>query len=145
MPNFNGAIIVHTLQLLKIPATVRQIVNTISRHTDLPEEDIKKPVKQTLEMGTRLGFLQKMDGRYYLVPMTFENLMSEMQELDLPGKSESQRPVRKAKKEKKVTKTKSEGKTTKKQIKKPAVESQTSTTTMVPSVLKMSSKPKAVK
>ncbi|XP_034668726.1 uncharacterized protein LOC117901877 [Drosophila subobscura] len=146
MPNFNGAIIVHTLQLLKLPATLRQIVNTISTHTDLPEEAIKKPVKQTLEMGKRLGFLQKMDGRYYLVPMTFESLMSEMQALDMTDKPE---PKLKSKKEKKTFK--SEGSSSKKQLmlkdklKKVADDSQTSTITMVPSELKISSKHKAVK
>ncbi|BFF95952.1 uncharacterized protein DMAD_13250 [Drosophila madeirensis] len=146
MPNFNGAIIVHTLQLLKLPATLRQIVNTISTHTDLPEKAIKKPVKQTLEMGKRLGFLQKMDGRYYLVPMTFESLMSEMQALDMTDKPE---PKLKSKKEKKTFK--SEGSSSKKQlkltdkVKKVADDSQTSTITMVPSELKVSSKHKAVK
>ncbi|XP_022227870.1 uncharacterized protein LOC111077774 [Drosophila obscura] len=146
MPNFNGAIIVHTLQLLKIPATLRQIVNTISTHTDLPEEDIKEPVKQTLEMGKRLGFLQKMDGRYYMVPMTFETLMSEMQALDMPDKAESKL---KPKKEKKVAK--SEGKSAKKQlkltdtIKKLSDDSQTSIITLVPSEIKICSKPKGVK
>ncbi|SPP79372.1 uncharacterized protein LOC117582437 [Drosophila guanche] len=146
MPNFNGAIIVHTLQLLKLPATLRQIVNTISTHTDLPEEAIKKPVKQTLEMGKRLGFLQKMDGRYYLVQMTFESLMSEMQALDMPEKAE---PKLKSKKFKKPLK--SEGSSSKKQLKltdkvrKVADDSQTSTITMVPSELKISSEHKAVK
>jgi len=28
----------------------------------LPQDELKAPVKQTLEMGHRLGFLQKLDG-----------------------------------------------------------------------------------
>jgi len=62
MPNFNGAIIVHTLQLLKAPATLREIVVTIAKNTELSQDELKEPVKQTLEMGHRLGFLQKLDG-----------------------------------------------------------------------------------
>ncbi|XP_017056436.1 uncharacterized protein LOC108098207 [Drosophila ficusphila] len=82
MPNFNGAIIVHTLQLLKSPATLREIVVTIAKNTELPQEELKAPVKQTLEMGQRLGFLQKLDGRYFLVPMTFDTMVTEMHALD---------------------------------------------------------------
>ncbi|ALC40020.1 CG5968, partial [Drosophila busckii] len=84
MPNFNGAIIMHALQLLKTPATLREIIVTIAKNTDLPQNDLLKPVKQTLEMGHRYGYLQKLNGRYFLVPMTFETLMSEMDELTQP-------------------------------------------------------------
>lgn len=62
MPNFNGAIVVHTLQLIKTPATLREIVVTIAKNTELPQEDLMKPVKQTLDMGYRMGFLQKLNG-----------------------------------------------------------------------------------
>jgi len=65
MPNFNGAIIVHTLQLLNSPATLREIVVTIAKNTELPQDELKAPVKQTLEMGHRLGFLQKLDGKMW--------------------------------------------------------------------------------
>ncbi|XP_016978972.1 uncharacterized protein LOC108044466 [Drosophila rhopaloa] len=82
MPNFNGAIIVHTLQLLNSPATLREIVVTIAKNTELSQDELKIPVKQTLEMGQRLGFLQKLDGRYFLVPMTFVTLMTEMNAMD---------------------------------------------------------------
>ncbi|XP_017014064.2 uncharacterized protein [Drosophila takahashii] len=82
MPNFNGAIIVHTLQLLNAPATLREIVVTIAKNTELPQDELKVPVKQTLEMGHRLGFLQKLDGRYYMVNMTFDTLINEMHALD---------------------------------------------------------------
>ncbi|XP_016937646.2 uncharacterized protein [Drosophila suzukii] len=82
MPNFNGAIIVHTLQLLNSPATLREIVVTIAKNTDLPQDELKAPVKKTLEMGHRLGFLQKLDGRYFLVKMTFDALIKEMHALD---------------------------------------------------------------
>lgn len=63
MPNFNGAIVMHTLQLLNSPATLREIVMTIAKHTEVPQEELKLPVKQTLEMGQRFGFLQKVDGK----------------------------------------------------------------------------------
>ncbi|KAH8353129.1 hypothetical protein KR084_009153 [Drosophila pseudotakahashii] len=82
MPNFNGAIIVHTLQLLNAPATLREIVVTIAKNTELPQDELKVPVKQTLEMGHRLGFLQKLDGRYFMVNMTFDTLINEMHALD---------------------------------------------------------------
>ncbi|EDW80275.1 uncharacterized protein Dwil_GK21045 [Drosophila willistoni] len=82
MPNFNGAIIMHTLQSLKSPATLREIVMTIAKHTELSTEDLKKPVKQTLEMGELAGFLQKLNGRYFLAPMTFSSLMSDIKNLD---------------------------------------------------------------
>ncbi|XP_020802187.1 uncharacterized protein LOC110179137 [Drosophila serrata] len=82
MPNFNGAIIMHTMELIKSPATLREIVMTIAQNTELPPEDIKMPVKQTLEMGLRSGFLQKAEGRYYLEPITFTHLMSEIRALD---------------------------------------------------------------
>lgn len=62
MPNFNGAIIMHTLQLIKTPATLREIVVTISKNIDLSQDDLMKPVKQTLDMGYRMGFLQKLNG-----------------------------------------------------------------------------------
>lgn len=64
MPNFNGAIVMHTLQTIKTPATLREIVMTIANKTDLPQEELIKPVKQTVDMGHRLGFLQKVNGRY---------------------------------------------------------------------------------
>ncbi|XP_017086600.2 uncharacterized protein LOC108118428 [Drosophila eugracilis] len=92
MPNFNGAIIVHALQLLNSPATLREIVVTIAKNTELPQDELKVPVKQTLEMGHRLGFLQKLDGRYFLVNMTFDTLMHEMRALDkedIPEKPKS--------------------------------------------------------
>ncbi|XP_068151574.1 uncharacterized protein [Drosophila tropicalis] len=82
MPNFNGAIIMHTLQSLKSPATLREIVMTIAKHTELSTEDLKIPVKQTLEMGELGGFLQKLNGRYFLAPMTFSSLMSDIKNLD---------------------------------------------------------------
>lgn len=63
MPNFNGAIVMHTLQTIKTPATLREIVMTIANKTDLPQDELIKPVKQTLDMGHRLGFLQKVNGR----------------------------------------------------------------------------------
>ncbi|EDW64404.1 uncharacterized protein [Drosophila virilis] len=85
MPNFNGAIVVHTLQLIKTPATLREIVVTIAKNTDLPQEDLMKPVKQTLDMGYRMGFLQKLNGRYFLVPMTFDTLMAEIKSSGQPG------------------------------------------------------------
>ncbi|KAL7740242.1 hypothetical protein ACLKA6_002218 [Drosophila palustris] len=89
MPNFNGAIIMHTLQLIKTPATLREIVVAIAKNTELPQEDLMKPVKQTLDMGHRLGFLQKVNGRYFLVAMTFETLMSEMKSLSQPIANQS--------------------------------------------------------
>jgi len=52
MPNFNGAIIVHTLQLLKAPATLREIVVTIAKNTELSQDELKEPVKQTLSLAT---------------------------------------------------------------------------------------------
>ncbi|KAI8041941.1 uncharacterized protein LOC128262943 [Drosophila gunungcola] len=82
MPNFNGAIIVHTLQLLNSPATLREIIVTIAKNTELPQDELKAPVKQTLDMGHRMGYLQKLDGRYFLVPMTFDTLRTEMHALD---------------------------------------------------------------
>jgi len=63
MPNFNGAIIMHTLNMIKTPATLREIVVAIAKNTELPQEDLMKPVKQTLDMGHRLGFLQKVNGK----------------------------------------------------------------------------------
>ncbi|KAH8282572.1 hypothetical protein KR054_008448, partial [Drosophila jambulina] len=81
MPNFNGAIIMHAMELINSPATLREIVMTIAQNTELPAEDIKVPVKQTLEMGLRSGFLQKAEGRYYLEPINFTNLMKEMRAL----------------------------------------------------------------
>ncbi|EDW55473.1 uncharacterized protein LOC6614390 [Drosophila sechellia] len=127
MPNFNGAIIVHTLQFLKAPATLREILVTIAKNTELTQDELKEPVKQTLEMGHRLGFLQKLDGRYFLMNMTFETLMSEMEALD---KEESPEKSLKKKKKlipktplssvagKKITKKPSQVKTTE-QLEKP--------------------------
>ncbi|EDV32543.2 uncharacterized protein Dana_GF15879, isoform A [Drosophila ananassae] len=98
MPNFNGAIIVHTLQLINSPATLREIVVTIAKHTQLPQDELKVPVKQTLEMGQRLGFLQKLNGRYFLVPMTFQTLMTDVQALELPEKVDKTKPAKTEKK-----------------------------------------------
>ncbi|XP_023163153.1 uncharacterized protein LOC111594190 [Drosophila hydei] len=81
MPNFNGAIVMHTLQLIKTPATLREIVVTIAKNIDLPQDDLMKPVKQTLDMGYRMGFLQKLNGRYFLVPMSFDTLRTEMRSM----------------------------------------------------------------
>ncbi|XP_064535371.1 uncharacterized protein LOC135426268 [Drosophila montana] len=92
MPNFNGAIIVHTLQLIKTPATLREIVVTIAKNTDLAQEDLMKPVKQTLDMGYRMGFLQKLNGRYFLVPMTFDTLMAEMKSVGQPARKGAPEP-----------------------------------------------------
>lgn len=66
MPNFNGAIVMHTLQMIRTPATLREIVMAIAKNTDLPEEELMKPVKQTVDMGHRLGFLQKVNGMWDL-------------------------------------------------------------------------------
>ncbi|KAH8413248.1 hypothetical protein KR009_009138, partial [Drosophila setifemur] len=98
MPNFNGAIVVHTLQLLNSPATLREILATIAKNTDLQQEEIKMPVKQTLEMGQRFGYLQRLNGRYFLVPMTFQILMTEMQALDSVEKIEKPKVVKTEKK-----------------------------------------------
>ncbi|EDW11664.1 uncharacterized protein LOC6576226 [Drosophila mojavensis] len=96
MPNFNGAIIMHTLQLIKTPATLREIVVTISKNIDLSQDDLMKPVKQTLDMGYRMGFLQKLNGRYFLVPMSFETLRSEMKSAGSQGSRGKPDPVEKA-------------------------------------------------
>lgn len=64
MPNFNGAIVMHTLQMIRTPATLREIVVAIAKNTDLSEEELMKPVKQTVNMGHRLGFLQKVNGMW---------------------------------------------------------------------------------
>lgn len=89
----------HTLQLIKTPATLREIVVTIAKNIDLPQDDLMKPVKQTLDMGYRMGFLQKLNGklneyqvnklgsntpvagRYFLVPMSFDTLRTEMRSM----------------------------------------------------------------
>ncbi|EDV56627.1 uncharacterized protein LOC6547679 [Drosophila erecta] len=118
MPNFNGAIIVHTLQLLKSPATLREILVTISKNTELTQDELKAPVKQTLEMGHRLGFLQKLDGRYFLVNMTFEALMAEMDALDKEESSKKLKPSKKIKKS--IPKTPLTSVTEKKISKKPS-------------------------
>ncbi|XP_060659732.1 uncharacterized protein LOC132793702 [Drosophila nasuta] len=86
MPNFNGAIIMHTLQMIKTPATLREIVVAIAKNTDLPEEDLMKPVKQTLDVGNRMGFLQKLNGRYFMVSMTFDTLLDEIKSLNETNK-----------------------------------------------------------
>nr|XP_017019192.1 uncharacterized protein LOC108072529 [Drosophila kikkawai] len=88
MPNFNGAIIMHTMELLNSPATLREIVMTIAQNTELPPEDIKVPVKQTLEMGLRSGFLQKAEGRYYLESITFTRLKNDIRCLKMPEMNE---------------------------------------------------------
>lgn len=54
----------HTLQMIRTPATLREIVVAISKNTDLSEEELMKPVKQTVNMGHRLGFLQKVNGMW---------------------------------------------------------------------------------
>ncbi|EDV94182.1 uncharacterized protein LOC6570202 [Drosophila grimshawi] len=77
MPNFNGAIVMHTLQFIKTPATLREIVATIAENTNLPEDELTQPIRQTLQMGHQMGFLQKLNGRYFALPMTFELLMAE--------------------------------------------------------------------
>ncbi|XP_016963647.1 uncharacterized protein LOC108033686 [Drosophila biarmipes] len=121
MPNFNGAIIVHTLQLLNSPATLREIVVTIAKNTDLPQDELKGPVKQTLEMGHRLGFLQKLDGRYFLVKMTFDALINEMHALDKEEVLEKPKMVKTKKKlvQKSPLPTGLEKKTSKKAVKIP--------------------------
>ncbi|XP_039483285.1 uncharacterized protein LOC120446408 [Drosophila santomea] len=118
MPNFNGAIIVHTLQLLKSPATLREILVTIAKNTELTQDELKTPVKQTLEMGHRLGFLQKLDGRYFLVHMTFDALMSEMDALDKEESSKKSKTPKKIKKY--IPKTPLTSVTEKKICKKPS-------------------------
>ncbi|KAH8275832.1 hypothetical protein KR026_012081 [Drosophila bipectinata] len=115
MPNFNGAIIVHTLQLINSPATLREIVVTIAKHTQLPQDELKMPVKQTVEMGHRLGFLQKLNGRYYLAPMTFQTLNKEVQALTLEEEVKKPKP---SKAEKKAKATVVENKPSKKSVKK---------------------------
>ncbi|KAH8266611.1 hypothetical protein KR018_003365 [Drosophila ironensis] len=123
MPNFNGAIIVHALQLLDAPATLREIVVSISKNTQLPQDELKMPVKQTLDMGHRLGFLQKLNGRYFLVPMTFQTLMNEMQALDTSEKFDKTKPVKSEKKllQKRCSKSVLERKISKKEISKDPV------------------------
>ncbi|KAH8317595.1 hypothetical protein KR074_001480, partial [Drosophila pseudoananassae] len=116
MPNMNGAIIIHTLQLINAPATLREIVATIAKHTQLPADELKVPVKQTLEMGNRVGFVQKLNGRYYLAPVTFQTLIKEIQGLVV--EEEEIKNPKPAKTEKKVEAAVLESKPMKKSIKK---------------------------
>ncbi|XP_030384586.1 uncharacterized protein LOC115631878 [Scaptodrosophila lebanonensis] len=83
MPNFNGAIIVHTLEYLKSPATLQEILMTIATKTEMQAEDLHLPVKETLEIGRRSGFLQKSNDKYFLMPVTFGSLMEHAQAADL--------------------------------------------------------------
>ncbi|KAH8404871.1 hypothetical protein KR222_007510 [Zaprionus bogoriensis] len=106
MPNINGAIVMHTLQMIKTPATLREIVVVIAKNTELSQDDLMKPVKQTLDMGHRLGFLQKVNGIYFLIAITFDLLREEMKTQTLP-KTESQNTQdTKQKPEKKVPREK---------------------------------------
>ncbi|KAH8263737.1 hypothetical protein KR044_013188 [Drosophila immigrans] len=131
MPNFNGAIIMHTLQMIKTPATLREIVVAIAKNTDLPEEDLMKPVKQTLDVGHRMGFLQKINGRYFVVSMTFDTLIEQIKTLNETNKFDFKLDL-KQKPEKRSIKKQIE--TSKKSVlqKTPLDVEATSTTTLIP-------------
>ncbi|KAH8376902.1 hypothetical protein KR093_002057, partial [Drosophila rubida] len=142
MPNFNGAIIMHTLQTIKTPATLREIVMAIARNTDLPEEDLMKPVKQTLDVGHRLGFLQKLNGEYFVVSMTFDALMNEIKSLHETNKFDFKLDLKHKIEKRTIKKQLKQLDTTKKSVQQHQQQQKTqldneasSTTTLIPSQL----------